>query len=316
MPASTLSFNSTNVRNAARFAWARLHLKVATALSPQKAVDAAAKLFTTPPRFPHRPLELELLEAGARFDVETPHGIVTAWRFGPRTRPVVLLSHGWGGRGAQLRAFVPALLDAGYQPVLFDHIGHGFSAAEESTLVHFIAGLDGVARRLEQEGARIAGVIGHSLGAAAAGSWLNESGRELRAVLVAPPTSLTRYSGYFARRLGIPESIRHGMQERFERRLGKPWHAFELPQSVSRVRAHARGVHDAGDDDVGFASGLALARAWPGARLLRTTGLGHRAILRDPGVVADAIDFIRDEVVFAPPPARGERAFTAPSPAF
>ena len=317
MPAITLSFNSTNVRNAARFAWARLHLKVATALSPQKAVDAAAKLFTTPPRFAHRPRELELLGAGERFDVETSHGAVAAWRFGARTRPVVLLSHGWGGRGAQLRAFVPALLDAGYQPVLFDHIGHGFSGAEESTLVHFIAGLDGVARRLEEEGALIAGVIGHSLGAAAAGSWLNESGRELRAVLIAPPTSLTRYSGYFARRLGIPEAIRHAMQERFERRLGKPWQAFELPQSVSRVRAQALVVHDAGDGDVAFGSGLALARNWPGARLLRTTGLGHRAILRDPGVVADAIDFIRDEVVFAPPPASGERhAYAAPSPAF
>ena len=317
MTATSLSLNSTNVRNAARFAWARLHLKVATALSPQRAVDAAAKLFTTPPRFPHRPRELELLEAGARFDVETGHGVVAAWRFGARSRPVVLLSHGWGGRGAQLRAFVPALLDAGYQPVLLDHIGHGFSEAEESTLVHFIAGLDGVARRLEQEGARIAAVIGHSLGAAAAGAWLNEGGRELRAVLIAPPTSLTRYSGYFARRLGIPEPIRHAMQERFERRLGKPWHAFELPQSVSCVRAHALVVHDEGDDDVAFASGLALARTWPGARLLRTTGLGHRAILRDPGVVADAIDFIRDEVVFAPPPAKGDtRAFAAPSPAF
>lgn len=317
MPATTLAFNSTNVRNAARFAWARLQLKVAAVLSPHRAVEAAAKLFTTPPRFAHRPGELELLATGERFDVETPHGAVAAWRFGARTRPVVLLSHGWGGRGAQLRAFVPALLDAGYQPVLFDHIGHGFSGAEESTLVHFIAGLDALARRLEQEGAPIAGVIGHSLGAAAAGSWLNDNGRALRAVLIAPPTSLTRYSGYFARRLGIPEAIRHAMQERFERRLGKPWQAFELPQSVSRVRAQALVVHDAGDRDVGFASGLALARAWPGARLLRTTGLGHRAILRDPGVVADAIDFIRDEVVFAPPPAKDDtRPFAAPSPAF
>jgi predicted alpha/beta-fold hydrolase len=317
MATTTLPLNSTNVRNAARFLWARLHLKVAAAWSPHKAVDAAARLFTTPPRFPHRPRELELLETGERFDVETAHGVVAAWRFGARTRPAVLLSHGWGGRGAQLRAFVPALLDAGYQPVIFDHVGHGFSGAGESTLVHFIAAVDAVAHRLEHDGAPIAGAIGHSLGAAAIGSWLNDNGRALRAVLIAPPTSLMRYSGHFARRLGIPEAIRHAMQERFERRLGRPWHAFELPQSVSRVRAQALVVHDAGDRDVAFASGLALARAWPGAHLLRTTGLGHRAILRDPGVVADAIDFIRDEVVFAPPPAKGDtRAFAAPSPAF
>jgi pimeloyl-ACP methyl ester carboxylesterase len=317
MATTSLPLDSTNVRNIARLAWARLHLRVAAALSPPRAVEAAAHLFATPPRSPHRARELELLEAGERLDVETPHGAVAAWRFGAHRRPVVLLSHGWGGRGTQLREFVPALLDAGYQPVLFDHLGHGFSRAGESTLVHFMAGLDALARRLEEEGARIAGVIGHSLGAAAAGSWLNDSGRELRAVLIAPPTSIARYSGHFARRLGIPETIRRAMQERFERRLGMPWQAFELPQAVARVRAQALVVHDTGDRDVGYASGLALARAWPGARLVRTTGLGHRAILREPGVVADAIDYLRDAVVFAPPPAKGEtRAFAAPAPAF
>jgi pimeloyl-ACP methyl ester carboxylesterase len=317
MFAPSLSINSTNVRNALRLGWYRLQLRVTAAVAPPRAVETAARLFTTPPRHPHRPRELELLAAGERFEVATSHGAVAAWRFGARTRPVVLLSHGWGGRGAQLRAFVPALLDAGYQPVLFDHLGHGHSAGAESTLVHFVAGLDAVAFALEREGVPIVAVVGHSLGAAAAGLWLNENGRELRAVLVAPPTSLTRFSGHFARRLGIPESIRRAMQERFERRLGKPWRQFELPESVARVRARALVVHDAGDRDVAFESGLALARSWPGARLLRTMGLGHRAILRDPGVVGDTIDFIKGAVVFAPPPAKGEHGpFAAPSAAF
>lgn len=317
MSSLTLSLNSTNVRNITRLAWYRLHLRVTAALSHAKAVETAARLFTTPPRHPHPARELELLATGERFEVATPHGAIAAWRFGTRTRPAVLLSHGWGGRGGQMRAFVPALLDAGYQPVLFDHLGHGHSGSDASTLVHFIAGLDAVARALEGEGVRIAAVVGHSLGAAAAGAWLNETGRELRAVLIAPPTSLTRYSGYFARRLGIPEGIRRAMQERFERSLGKPWREFELPQSVAHVRAQALVVHDEGDRDVAYASGLALARAWPGARLLRTSGLGHRAVLRDPAVVRDAIDYIGDAVVFAPPPAGGERlAFAAPSPAF
>ena len=313
--ALALSANSTNVRNALRFAWLRAGLAVTSALAPDRALDTAARLFTTPPGHEHTPRERELLATGRRFEVKTPHGGVAAWRFGAPSRPVALLSHGWGGRGAQLRAFVPALLEAGYQPVLFDHLGHGFSASDETTLVHFIAGLDAVARSLEGEGARIAAVVGHSLGAAAAGAWLNENGRELRAVLIAPPTSLTRYSGYFARRLGLREPLRRAMQERFERRLGTPWAAFELPASVAQVRAPMLVIHDAADPDVAFASGLALARAWPGARLVRTAGLGHRAILRDAGVVRDAIDFITDAVVFAPPPAGGERLpFAAPAP--
>jgi hypothetical protein len=46
-----------------------------------------------------------------------------------------------------------------------------------------------------------------------------------------------------------------------------------------------------------------------------TRGLGHRRILRAAEVVQDAVDFIADRVVFAPPPARGEsQPYPAPAP--
>jgi pimeloyl-ACP methyl ester carboxylesterase len=300
MPA-TATMNSTNVRNAIAFGLKRLHLSVASVLAPERAIESASRLFATPPRFAHTARERELLETGRRFDVMAPDGRLAAWGFGNAARPAVIVSHGWGGRGAQFRAFVPSLLEAGYQVVVFDHIGHGLSEGSESSLVHFIRDIDAVVARVESQGAQAAAIMGHSLGAAAAGAWLNETRREMRAVLIAPPTSMQRYSGWFARKLGLPEALRREMQQRFERRLGTRWDEFELPQSVSGVRAKALIVHDAGDREVAPSSGLALARAWPDARLLRTEGLGHRAILRDPEVVQDAVDFITDRVVFARP---------------
>jgi hypothetical protein len=41
--------------------------------------------------------------------------------------------------------------------------------------------------------------------------------------------------------------------------------------------------------------GEAVARAWPGAQFVRTTGLGHRRILRDPEVMARVTAFIAGE---------------------
>jgi len=315
MPSATAALNSTNVRRTVEFAWNRLAIAVATRFSPEKAVDTAARLFTTPPRFAHTEREREVLANGIGFVVPTPEGRIAAWRFGRADRPAVVLVHGWGGRGAQLRTFIPALESAGYQVVLFDHVGHGLSEGREATLVHFVKDIDAVVRAVEAGGAKVAGLVGHSLGAAAVGAWLNENGREMRVVLVAPPTSLERYSGYFARRLGIAEPIRRAMQERFERRYGYRWREFELPQSVANVRAAALVIHDASDTDVLPASGLALARAWKGARFIGTQGLGHRAILRDSSVVGDAVDFIADRVTFSPPPARGERTpYLQPAP--
>ncbi len=314
MPA-TIAINSTNVRNAMSLLRHRAQVAFTAAVAPDKSVDTAARLFTTPPRIPHTARELELLATGTRFEVREGALSLMSWRFGHADRPGVLLSHGWGGRGAQLRTFVPLLLEAGYQVVLFDHVGHGYSGGVASTLVHFVQGLDAVARNMEAQGARIAGVVGHSLGAAAAGAWLNVSGREARAVLIAPPTSLERYSGFFARKLGIPERVRRAMQERFERALGQPWKDFELPQSVAKVRASALVIHDLGDAEVAAASGIALARAWPGARFVGTRGLGHRGVLRDASVAHDVVDFIAERVVFAPPPQHGHaRTFGAPAP--
>jgi pimeloyl-ACP methyl ester carboxylesterase len=133
-------------------------------------------------------------------------------------------------------------------------------------------------------------------------------------VLVAPPTSVERYSGFFARRLGIPERVRRAMQERLESSLGTRWSEFELPHAVDGVRAPALVIHDACDRDVSQRSGLALARAWPGARFTGTQGLGHYRVLRDPSVVNDAADFIASRVTFAPPPAHGAATFGAPAP--
>lgn len=317
-----LSTNSTNVRSpflrallpAAVIAVHRARFRVASFVAPGKAVDLASRLFATPPRHGHTDAERAALAQASRHEVSMGFQRLAAWRFGPSDRPVVVASHGWGGRGAQFRAFVPALLEAGYQVVVFDHVGHGESDGRESSLIHFIDGLDAVVRDAESRGAKVVALLGHSLGAAAIGAWLNRNRREMDVVLVAPPTSIERYSGHFARRLGIPEKVRRAMQERFERVLGRRWSEFELPHAVAQVRARALIVHDVEDADVPFAAGLALARAWPSASLLPTRGLGHRRVLRDPVVIRDALDFIARRVVFSPPPPMGGRPFDAPSP--
>jgi hypothetical protein len=58
-------------------------------------------------------------------------------------------------------------------------------------------------------------------------------------------------------------------------------------------------IHDRGDGEVPWQHGHAIARAWPGARVLDTDGLGHRRILRDPLVVSAAVEFLASHAVCA-----------------
>jgi pimeloyl-ACP methyl ester carboxylesterase len=54
-------------------------------------------------------------------------------------------------------------------------------------------------------------------------------------------------------------------------------------------------VHDRLDAETGWADSAAIARSWPGTRLVTTTGLGHRRILSAPAVVAEAAAFVAEQ---------------------
>jgi len=282
----------------------RAGVGLASLVAPRFVLKKASDLFLTPPRFAHSAPEQRLLDAGSRIDVATSAGHIATWRFGDASHPVIILSHGWGGRGAQFRAFVPKLTAAGYQVIIFDHIGHGMSDGRQAALVDFWRGVDAVWDHASTDGLTVAGLIGHSLGAAAIASALRRplSGvahaDNPRAVLIAPPSSLIGYSRMFSRYMGIPENIRAAMQWRFEKRYGVDWREFELPHSVDSINSAALFIHDRDDKETRFEGGLALAQTWRDARLLATEGLGHRRILRSAAVVQSALDFIADDVTF------------------
>lgn len=286
----------------------RLGMSVASVLAPHWAVRTASRWFVTPPRFAHTRAELASLANATRHDIASPVGRLAAWRFGDAGKPAVIASHGWGGRGAQFRAFVPALVDAGFQVWLFDHIGHGLSEGRQASLVDFAKGVVALHRHVATDGVPVRGYITHSLGGAAVATAMRNGVPRARVVMVAPPASLVRYSRFFAKYIGISERVRAAMQWRFEARYGVRWHEFELPQAVDRIDAPALVIHDSHDDDVPFAAGLAVARAWPDARLVRTERLGHRRVLRDARVIRDAVDFVRDARSFPYPSVEDEWA--------
>ena len=288
----------------------------AQAVAPGWLARTAARRFITPPQHAHTISELLALKKAHHRQIESPMGRLAVWQFGERWRPAVVFSHGWGGRGAQFREFVPALVDAGFQVWLFDHIGHGLSEGREAPITDIAKGITSIVKAAEDEGISVAGLIGHSLGAAGIGIALGNEPRKhqhVRVVQIAPPGSLIRYSRIFARRLGLPERVRAAIQWRIEQKIGRSWQEFELPGAVAQLKSKTLVIHDEKDKEVSIEDGLAVARAWPDARFKRTEGLGHQKILRDQLVVAAAVDFLADRVAFSlPPPEVSAPSWPAP----
>jgi pimeloyl-ACP methyl ester carboxylesterase len=308
-----------SLKAALQLAVTRGQMGLVSRLAPRYALHRAQSMFVTPPRFDHSALERKLIASATSMPIDTRYGRIAAWRMGDLSAPAVVLCHGWGGRGAQLRAFVAPLVSSGYQVVFFDHLGHGMSDGRQAALVDFWRGVEAVWDGHIFRGIIVHGMVAHSLGGAAVASALRRSltrkhvnAPSPRVVLIAPPASLIRYSKMFARYIGITERVRRAMQWRFEQRYGVSWEEFELPQSVATIAAPALFIHDRDDRETKFEGGLALARTWPDARFFPTAALGHRRILRDRTVINHTIDFLADRVEFR----RAVEAIDAPAPLY
>jgi predicted alpha/beta hydrolase family esterase len=264
---------------------ARSLVAMLAGISQPLAARWAALLFTRPRRRAVRAWERAVLAGAERFEVRAGGTLVRGARLGEG--PAVLLVHGWGGRGAQLAAFAPPLLRAGCAVVWFDAPAHGASRGWTTTMPHVADVTAAVARAF---GARAA--IGHSLGAAAVALALRGGLVLDAAVLVGAPRAATSLLDTFCGTLGLRAGTREHLQRRLEDRAGVRLEDLDLARLATALRTPALVVHDGGDGEVPFEAAAAIAAAWPGSRLVQTDGLGHRRILRDPGVVEAASSFV------------------------
>lgn len=262
-------------------------------VAPRAGAALARDLwFTAPPR--HEPLALP--EGGEPFEVVSQGMTVRghAWGEGP----AVYLVHGWGGRGSQLAAYVAPLVTSGHRVVLFDAPAHGDSdpgpnGRGRTTGVEFGKALDAVFVRFGPAHA----VIAHSMGTLATYlairfGWLGAS----RLVFLAPMVEANGLFDAFQDALGLGPRTRRALDRAVRELVGFPVRDFDARvQAATLDPLPTLVVHDTGDPQTPYADAVSLVESLPDARLVTTTGLGHRKILRDGAVVAEVLSFLRDD---------------------
>lgn len=265
----------------------RTAFRTVGSVAPGVAARWAETIFCRPPRHEPRPSEEAFLGTGERLTVRSEDQDVAVWTWGDG--PVVVLAHGWGGRAGRFSSMAGALVDAGFRVVLFDAPAHGASMGQQASLPQFARALREVADAMGPT----YGLLGHSLGGAAVSLAMGKGLDAQRAVLLAAPADVFLFSHAFAQHLRIPPRAHDVMQQNLAARLQFQWHELHIPTLARSLSARALIIHDVQDPDVPYSHGEEIARAWPGAELFTTTGLGHRAILRNPEVIRRTIAFLQ-----------------------
>ena len=257
-------------------------------VAPGMAARWAEAIFCRPPRNEPRPVEEAFLATGVRHTVRSEEQDLATWTWGQG--PVVVLTHGWGSRAGRFSALAQALVEARFRVVLFDAPAHGASMGNQASLPQFSHALRAVGDTV----GRIYGLVGHSLGGAAVSLAMRNGLPAERAVLLSPPADVILFSHAFAEHIHLPLRAHNIMRRNLESRLQIRWEELHVPTLARGLTAPALVVHDRDDQDVPFSHGEEIAKAWPGAEFMATSGLGHRAVMRDPEVIRRTIAFLTD----------------------
>lgn len=288
-PAAASKRKSTNGRTAPFALRAvRTWFRVAVAVAPRAAERQAASLFLTPTGKRRNTAPLEDPSAG-RYAMTVREGEleVAAWSWG--SGPAVLLAHGWGGCAADMAPLAAELERAGYRAVLFDFPAHGRSIGKRTNMVEWLR----VMRAVVASVGPLHAVVGHSFGGATVAVALAEHGMDVRgAVLLAPVIGPTLFVDRFSGMIGLPAARAEGMMRHIGRTLGREPSTLDARRAAAGLRIPALIVHDPEDREVPWAHGAEIANAWLGSRMLAAEGLGHTRLLRDPGILATAMEFI------------------------
>jgi pimeloyl-ACP methyl ester carboxylesterase len=243
------------------------------------------------PRRPFAARDRRLLNSAETLSLPHRGGYLPVSLWGDADKALVLLVHGWGGHRAQLGGFVKPLLELGFRVAAFDAPAHGDNEGTHTNGFEIAAALQ---RVVEELGAPNA-IIAHSLGTMAVNIALQQGLQVQRIVFSGALRRLSDAFEPFLKMHGLGDDVRAQVEATMVERFGADvWEITSMDLQLPRFEIPALLFHDKEDATTPYVSSVAIARAWPSASLVTTRGLGHRLILRDPEVIRQAVEFIRD----------------------
>ena len=193
------------------------------------------------------------------------------------------------GHAAQLGGFAAPLVAAGFRVLAFDAPGHGESSGSEASVPLIARTLV----KLAGEFGDFLGLVGHSMGAAAAAMATTLGLTPAGVVFLAPPLCQVDRITRLAERLHLAPGVRTAFIAALERRTGFRHEEVDMRVAARRASFPALLLHDPADRSCPFRNSELIAAEWPGARIVPCPGRGHLRILSTAEVYRQTVEFLR-----------------------
>ena len=243
-------------------------------------------------RIPELPSEITVLEFLPEENIE-------------KKEATIICVHGWEGRGTNFYKFIPKLTSKGFRVLAPDFPMHGKTSGTETGCHVFGFSLNCILNYIKVP----AILLVHSLGNGAACTNYYISDEKTRNQIkgfigIGVPDKFSDYIRNFGNMMGLDDYTNNLFLEKNSERLGIDIKYFVVSDTIKNFNYPCLIVHDDKDKEVSIEwainSSKYIQQKYQTYKigdkeypcLHKTSGLGHRRILRDDGVVDTVVDFI------------------------
>lgn len=233
------------------------------------------RAFAPPQRdIPHTPTDLGLPEE--QVWLESVNGTRLHGWFIPvdGAAPAVVVLHGWGGNAAHMLEIAPGLHEAGFHALFLDARSHGLSENDDyASQPRFSEDLAvAVAYLHERSDVAAVGVIGHSVGAAAAIYHASEH-HDIDALVAV--SSYADPGEMMEANFGLPAPVTWSILRGVEMLIGRPLHEVAPRERIGLIDLPLMLVHGDADEVVTVDDSIELAALSPQSKLVVVPGGTH-----------------------------------------
>lgn len=184
----------------------------------------------------------------------------------------VLLMHGWESNASRWEQLIGYLKKSGSTIVAVDAPAHGLSSGAEFNIPQYAEFVNIVVQKIKPQY-----LIGHSLGGAAAIYFQSHYPNDYitKMAVLGAPSDLTTILRNYKGMLSLNSNVFKLLEQHFFEHFRIKTHEFSGSIFVTKIRAKGLIAHDTQDTVVSFKEAEKIAKAWPEAKFITTTGLGH-----------------------------------------
>ena len=243
-------------------------------------------------RVPELPEEITVLEFLPEENIEKRKG-------------TVICAHGKEGRGTNFYKFIPKLTEKGFRVLAPDFPMHGNTGGNEAGMHGFGYSLNCILNYIKEP----AILLAHSLGnwAACVNYYISDekTRNQMKGFVgIAVSADTIDYFIKLGSSLGADDYTNNLFVEKVSERFGIDAHFLRVDDVIKNFNFPCLIVHDEKDKELPFDGAVQVSKCIPqqfqtykiGDKeypcFHKTTGLGHRRILRDDNVVNVVVDFI------------------------